>query len=212
MNVPVKGTATPSRLDNFALDANTEFDLASGCTLLLGGSYLHGSAYCQDFPLPTSLAAVSTTPPSMFTEGSPSETSRSGLKWPGRGMSGPETFNPALPGFPASKVSGFDIGAKYRHDAQGTPVDFSAEFSRFTAGPAGAPWERQDQTVLGVAWFPRPNAKLFAEYIRVDGFAPLDFISGGNIEDEEGEPIPDATQSDRSARTDVLLAELNLAF
>ena len=50
-NMPVEETAVPSRLNNIALDANYTFDLGSTETLLLGGSYLRGSAYCQDFPI-----------------------------------------------------------------------------------------------------------------------------------------------------------------
>ena len=86
------------------------------------------------------------------------------------------------------------------------------EFSRFDAGPDGAPWERQDQIVLGAAWFVRPSAKLFAEYVRIDGYAPLNFISGGNIRNEKGEVIPDRTHSDRSAHSNVFLIGANLAF
>ena len=149
VNTPVKGTATPSRLNNFALDANTEFDLASGYTLLLGGSYLHGSAYCQDFPV-AHFARCRDNNPAFDVYGRlavgnltlRAEMARTMDVWPG-------TFNPALPGFPASKVTSLDIGAKYRHDAHGTPVDLSAEFSRFIAGPPGAPWEHQDQTGPG---------------------------------------------------------------
>ena len=72
-------------------------------------------------------------------------------------------------------------------------MDLSAEFSRFVAGPDGAPWERQDQIVLGTAWVVRPSAKLFAEYIRIDGFAPLNFISGGSVRDDMGKVIPGRT-------------------
>ena len=39
-------------------------------------------------------------------------------------------------------------------------------------------------------WFARPGAKLFAEYIRVDGYAPLNFISGGGVMDEKGSSCP----------------------
>ena len=54
--------------------------------------------------------------------------------------------------------------------------------------------------------------KLFAEYVRANGFAPLNFISGGNIRDEEGAVIPHRTHSDRSARSQVFLAGVNVAF
>ena len=109
-------------------------------------------------------------------------------------------------------MTSFDIGARYRYDTGAGPVDVSAEFSRFIAGPDGAPWENQDQFVLGAAWFVRPSAKLFAEYIRVDGFAPLNFISGGSVRDDMGEVIPDATISDSAARSDVVMVGVNVAF
>ena len=91
-------------------------------------------------------------------------------------------------------------------------MHLSAEFSRFVAGPDGAPWDHQDQIVLGAAWFVRPSAKLFAEYIRVNGFAPLNFISGGSVRGDMGEVIPDQTISDRSAHSDVIMVGVNVAF
>ena len=72
--------------------------------------------------------------------------------------------------------------------------------------------EKQDQFVVGTAWFVRPSVKLFAEYIRVHGFAPLNFMSGGSIRDEDGNVIPDRTISDASARADVFLVGVNAAF
>lgn len=81
------------------------------------------------------------------------------------------------------------MGDSYGQSGKG--VDLSSEFSRFEAGPRGAPWEKQDQFVVGAAWFVRPSVKLFAEYVRVDGFAPLNFISGGSIRDEDGNVLPD---------------------
>ena len=128
------------------------------------------------------------------------EFARTTDEWPG-------TFNPDIPKFAASKVTSFDIGARYRYDSGAGPVDLSAEFSRFVAGLDGAPWEHQDQIVLGAAWFVRPSAKLFAEYIRVNGFAPLNFISGGM-----GEVMPDQTISDSSAHSDVIMVGVNVAF
>ena len=126
-------------------------------------------------------------------------------EWPG-------TFNPDIPEFRASRVTSFDVGARRRFDTVRGPVDLSAEFSRFVAGPHGAPWERQDQIVLGAAWFARPSAKLFMEYIRVDGFVPLNFVSGGSVRDERGEVIPNRTISDRSAHSDIVMVGVNVAF
>ena len=211
-NAPVKGTSVPSRLNNFALDAHREFALGTAGTLLLGASYLHGSAYCQDFPVEHFLPCRDNNPAfdvygklvfDNFTF--KGEFARTTDEWPG-------TFNPAMPEFPATRVTSFDLGAKYRIESGRGPLDLSAEFSRFAAGPDGAPWERQDQIVVGAAWFARPSAKLFAEYVRINGYAPLNFISGGSIRDDRGEVIPDRTHSDRSAHSDVFLIGANLAF
>ena len=101
---------------------------------------------------------------------------------------------------------------KYRFDLGYGPLDMSAEFSRFEAGPDGAPWERQDQIVLGAAWFAEPSVKLFTEYIHVDGFVPLNFISGGSIRDDRGEVVPDRTISEPTANSDIFLVGINAAF
>ena len=211
-NTPVNGTAVPSKLNNFAVDANYTLDLGSGGTLLLGGSYLRGTAYCQDFPV-VHFAPCKDENPALGVYGKlvhgnlnlMGEFIRTLKEWPA-------TFNPGIPQFAASKVTGFQIGAGYRHDSGLGPLGFSFEFSEFVAGPDDAPWERQNQLVLGVAYWLRPGVKLFAEYVRVDGYTPLNFISGGNIEDENGEILPDRTHSDASAHSDVFLVGATAAF
>ena len=149
-NTPVRGTAVPSRLNNFAVDASYGLEVDSAGTLLLGASYLHGSAFCQGFPVEHFRSCRDNNPAldvyaklvfGDFTfQGEFAGTTH---EWPG-------TFNPAIPEFSASRVTSFELGAKYRHDSGHGPVDFSAAFGRFTAGPDGARWERQDQVVLGV--------------------------------------------------------------
>jgi hypothetical protein len=54
--------------------------------------------------------------------------------------------------------------------------------------------------------------KLFAEYIRIAGFSPLNFISGGRVTDDDGNVLHDRTHSDRSARSDVFMIGANVAF
>ena len=81
----------------------------------------------------------------------------------------------------------------------------SLEFSNFRAGDDGAPWERQNQLVLGYSRFVGENINLFAELVHVEGFAPLNFVSGGNFPDG-------STWSDRDATTDVLLFGAQAAF
>lgn len=211
-NMPVEETAVPSRLNNHALDASYTFDLGPAKSLLLGGSYLRGSAYCQDFPIAHFMPCRDNNPAfgiygravtgNLTLKG---EVARTEDVWPG-------TFNPGMPQFAASRVKSFDLGARYRFHLNHGEFDLSAEFSRFEAGPEGAPWEHQDQFVLGGAWFIESGVKLFAEYIQVDGFAPLNFMSGGSIRDEDGNVMPDRTISDRSARTDIFLVGINAAF
>ena len=215
-NTPVKGTAVPGMLNNFAIDASHDFELAAGGTLLLGGSYQRGSAYCQDYPVQHFEPCLGNNPafgiygrlisgPFTFK----AELARTTDVWPG-------TFNPDMAQFAASKVTAFDLGAKYRLERGGGPLDLSVEFSRFTAGPGGAPWEKQDQIVLGVAWFVEPSVKLFGEVVRTAGYAPLNFISGGSMMamDTDGMRKVDNTRthSDRSARSNILLVGANVAF
>jgi len=208
-NTPVKGTAVPGRLNNFAVDASYGLKLAAGGSLLLGGSYQRGTAFCQDYPVKHFEPCRDNNPafgiygrlvsgPFTFK----AELARTTDVWPG-------TFNPGIPQFAASKVTAFDLGAKYRLD--GGPLDLSVEFGRFIAGPGGAPWEKQDQIVLGLAWFVEPSVKLFAEVVRTAGYAPLNFISGGSI--RNGQEVDNTrTHSDRSARSNVLLVGANVAF
>ena len=211
-NTPVKGTAVPGSLNNFAADANYSFGLGQAATLLLGGSYQHGTAYCQGFPI-VHFGACEDNNPAFDLYGRlvyddltlKAEFARTTEVWPG-------TFNPGIPQFAASKVTSFDLGAKFRHDTGVGPVDLSAEFSRLVAGPDGAPWERQDQFVLGAAWIAQPAAKLFTEYIHVEGYSPLNFLSGGSVRDDRGEVVPDRSDSDGSARSDIFLIGVNVAF
>ena len=211
-NTPVKGTAVPGRLNNLAVDASYEFELETFGTLLLGGSYQRGTAYCQDYPVVHFEPCRDNNPAfgiyGRFVNGPltiKADFARTTGVWPG-------TFNPDIPQFAASKVAAFDIGAKYRAGSARGPLDLSVEFSRFAAGPGGAPWEKQHQLVLGVAWFVEPSVKLFAEYVRVAGYAPLNFISGGSVRDAAGEVDNTRTHSDRSARSDILSVGASVAF
>ena len=215
-NTSVHKTATPSKLNNFAVDANYTWELDSDGTFLLGGSFQRGSAYCQDYPVSHFMPCKDNNPAfgiygklvrdNLTVKG---EFARTTDVWPG-------TFNPSIPQFAASKVTSFDIGAKYRYNFNDIPVDLSAEFSRFTAGPGGAPWEKQDQLVIGSAWFVQPSVKLFSEYIHTEGYAPLNFISGGHKEgvDPKGLPITinNKSHSDSSAQSDIIMLGVNIAF
>ena len=60
--------------------------------------------------------------------------------------------------------------------------------------------------------FARSSVKLFAGYIRMAGFAPLHFLSGGSVRDADGNVVPDRTISDTSTRSHVVLVGVNAAF
>ena len=208
-HTPVEGTAVPSRLNNYVVDGNYTLNFGTQSSgLLFGASYTKGSAYCQGFPVMHFLSCESPNAAyDVYTEittGSltvMAEFAKTVDVWPG-------TFNPDIPQFTASRVSSFSVGGKYRATVGITPLDISGEFSRFTAGPDGAPWDDQDQLVLGVAAYVTRSAKLFGEYIRTDGYAPLNFISGG------GGPNVSAgdTHSDNDARSNVVVVGVNVAF
>ncbi len=194
-NVPVDGTNIPSKLNNFALDANYTFDISSEGTLQLGASYQKGTAYCQDFPVVHFNPCQDNNPgvayytklkyKDLTVQGSLAKTTK---VWPGSANP-----NPPLDVFEASKVSSLVVGVKYRLNDTGAIIyDLSGEFSNFVAGDTGSPWERQNQIVVGLSGNVQ-NSKLFLEVFNTLGYAPLNFVSGGNFEDL-GE-----THSDRDA-------------
>lgn len=204
-NVPVDDSNVPSKLNNFAVDANYMFNMANDMGLLVGASYIKGSAYCHDFPITHfSSCEEENGAYDVYVRLSganwqlKSEFARTEDEWPG-------TYNPTIPQFSASKVTAWDVGGKYNTILFGVPTDYSLEFSRFVAGPSGAPWERQDQWVLGMASFLTPSAKVFGEFIHTRGYAPLNYLSGGNLGDG-------VTHSDRDAYSDIFLIGANIAF
>jgi hypothetical protein len=206
-NTPVDQTSVPSKLNNYVVDANYTIPFGNGDdSLLIGASYLKGSAYCQGFPVTHfSPCAENNAAFDVYAQLLLSdflfhaEYAETTDKWPG-------TFNPTIPEFEAHEVISWNIGGKYGVNIFGKDIDLSVDFSRFIAGPNGSPWENQDQLVFGLAKFVTPSVKLFAEYIHTDGYAPLNFISGGG-------DFPDGvTHSDNTADSDVFLLGVNAAF
>ena len=203
-NVPVDHSNIPSKLNNFAVDASYGTTWLQS-DLLVGASYIKGSAYCQSFPV-THFSACEKENGAYGVYGSlamenwrfQAEYARTEDEWAG-------TFNPDIPQFAASDVTSWDVGGQYRTAYAGYPVDLSLDFSRFVSGPEGSPWERQDQLVLGIAGYPMPSLKVFGEVIRTEGYAPLNFISGGNM-------APGETHSEMGSRSNILMLGTNLAF
>ena len=198
-NVPVDSTSVPSRVNNFSADLNYSLSVGNNNLVRIGASYLKGSAYCQPWPVVHFMPCAENNPVySLYGEielqnrillkGSIAQTLN---EWPG-------TFNPNPPlnEYVASKVSSIDIGAKYQINMNGDIIySVSAEFSNFKAGPENSPWERQSQLVLGLNAQVEETSRLFIEFFRTAGYAPLNFVSGGNFDDLG------VTHSDRDARS-----------
>ena len=207
-NVPVEGTSVPSQLNNYVFDANYTFDLGGeGDAAMIGASYERGSAYCQGYPVihfnpcaeeNPAWAVYGTLDLGPFTL--LGEYIKTTDVWPG-------TLNPTPPLniFPASKVTSFTLGGKYGTLINNKRTDLSLEFSSFISGADGSPWERQNQWVLGGAYFLTDSVKLFGEGILTQGYTPLNFISGGNM-------LPGTTHSDQDVRNTGVVAGINVAF
>jgi hypothetical protein len=194
MHTPVgNATNVPSKVNNMVADINYTINAGEDKQVVVGASYLDGSAYCQDFPVTHFSACENRNPAysyygrflvndSFLLMGSFAKTTE---LWPG-------TFNPNPPlnVFEASKVSSLNLGAKYSFNQDGNVLySLSGEFSNYIAGPEGAPWERQNQLILGFSGLINHSSKLFVELFRTDGYVPLNFITGS----APFEPFPPGT-------------------
>ena len=202
-------SAVPSVINNFTADINYTLKLADNSNFNFGASYMHGSSYSHSFPI-THFAATKMNNPAVAAYGRLEVMNRFTLKggyaitldeWPG-------THNPAPPlnVFAASKVTSTDIGAKFDFNPEAPTVfSLSAEWSQFKSGPAGSPWERQNQFVAGFNALVNRSSRLFIEYFNTAGYTPLNFISGGNLP-------PGQTWSVRGASSNgiVIGAQINL--
>ena len=210
-NTPVEGTNIPSRVNNFAIDANYTADLAGDDTFMVGASYEHGSPYCQAYPVFHFNPCQDNNPAwsiySRLNVGDFTfigEYAQTTDVWPGSAV--PAAVNPALAVFEAQETVSFGLGGRYALDVgRDSPLLASFEFSRFRAGDDGAPWERQDQWVGGLSYYVTPSVNFFGEYIHTEGWVPLNFLSGGNLP-------AGATWSERDAQTDVITLGIQAAF
>ncbi len=208
-NTVVAGTSVPSKLNNFAFDGNYTVRLADNFNVMAGGSYIHGSTYCQGYPV------FHFNP---CTENVPAWAAYGTIKFGGLKLLGeyaettktmdgtavPDPANP-LSQFAKTKVTALTVGGRYSIPYSALPVDISVEFSNFTAGDDGAPWERQNQWVAGLSHYIVPNVNIFWEYVRTAGWVPLNFMSGGNFPDG-------STWSDRDARGNIFAVGIQAAF
>lgn len=201
LNTPVGDTTNvPSQINNFVGDLNYSLKWGEESRFVIGGSYMHGSVYSHAFPVNHFDPAVIINPAwtvygrlelgkSLLLKGGFAKTL---YEWPG-------TFNPTPPLniYPASKVSSIDVGARYLFKPDNRiSYALSGEFSNFRAGPDGAPWERQNQIILGFSAEFEKSSRLFLELFRTDGYVPLNWLSGS----EPFSPFPPGvTQSVRDA-------------
>ncbi len=209
-HVPVDSSNVPSRLNNFSLDANYTLSFAENSSVQAGISYLHGSAYCQDFPVQHFNPCSENNPAwAVYAQVDLGKRwffmatfNATRNPWPGT-----HNPNPPLDVFPAAKVTSMHTGLRYQLPTSGDwAYSLSAEYSDFRAGAKGSPWERQTQMVLGLSGQYRKASLLFLEIFATQGYAPLNFISGGNL------PDPGTTHSDADARSFGILFGGNLSL
>lgn len=181
-NSPVHETAVPSSINNYVANASYTHTFSEDLSGMVGASYQQGSAYCQDFPVLHFNPCKDVNPAfDIYTQWQIGDLKLIGEfaktvdTWPG-------TLNPSFPDWEASRVTSFAVGARYPiAKVWGKKIDLSFEFSRFEAGPDGAPWHNQDQWVVGLQSFITPSVKVFAEYIHVNGYVPLNNVSDPRV-------------------------------
>jgi len=207
-NGPVEDTNVPSRVNNFAVDANYTADLGEDRTLLVGASYTHGTAYCQDYPVFHFNPCDDNTPGWAVYASADldrieliAEYASTTDDWAGTASPAPQ-----FAAFEAVAPQSFTLGGRYWMDyRQAEDLALSFEFSRFISGDDGSPWEQQDQWVLGASYFVTPSVNLFGEVIHTRGWVPLNFLSGGNLPGG-------ASWSESDAETNVLALGVQASF
>ncbi len=206
-NAPVEDTSVPSRVNNFALDARYTTD-APGAEIMVGASYTHGSPYCQDYPV-FHFNPCDENVPAFAVYGTAdfgalevlAEYAETTEDWPGTASPAPQFAQ-----FEAVAPLAWTLGGRYWMDVhRAEDLALSFEFSRFVAGDEGAPWERQNQWVLGGSYFVTESVNLFGEVIHTQGWVPLNFLSGGNL------PMG-ASWSEFDAETNVINLGVQAAF
>jgi len=207
-NSPVEDTSVPSRVNNFAVDVNYTLALDSERSVLFGGSYTHGTAYCQGYPV-FHFNPCDDNNPGWAVYASAdlgrwdllAEYASTTDDWAGTASPAPQ-----FSAFEAVAPEAFTVGGRYWFDYRNTEdLALSFEFSRFISGDDGAPWEQQDQWVLGGSYFVSPSVNLFGELIHTRGWVPLNFLSGGNLPGG-------ASWSERDAETNVLAVGVQASF
>lgn len=193
-------TAVPSKLNNFIADINYTIKFSEVVNLKAGASYLRGSSYNQDFPV-THFSAGKENNPAYSYYGKMNAgrkvTLMGAFAKTVKVWKGTHNPSPVLSKYDAAKVSSLSLGGRYIFNPDGKTIfTASAEFSNFHCGAKGAPWERQNQTLVGFSALIKKSSRLFVEAFTTKGYDPLNYISGSATND----PFPDGvTPSVRDA-------------
>lgn len=191
------------KLDNVAADINYTLAIGEqGSNLLVGASYLKGSAYCRTTP-PTPFIANCEENNAAFdayaklTMGKiliQAEYAQTEHQW--------QADPAAVSGVAKEKLSSWAVGGQYSTMFGSLPVDLSAEYSLYKAGPDSSQWEKQEQIVVGIAAYLTDSVKLFGEIIHTRGYAP--FVATNRS--------PVQANSESAVRTNALMMGVNAAF
>jgi len=210
------GDDLPDEIANYTINGSYTHTFDQDRTVRVGGGYLDGSAYCQPWPVTHFSSCEGFTNPAWgahllanwdrFTL--LADFAETTEDWPGT-----QNPTPPLDVFEPVGVSSQTLGAKYDLPLAalgGRDLGISLEYSDFEAGAEGSPWERQEQLVFGLEMNWNQNAKIFGEYIKTNGYVPLNFLSGPDPFDETENPA--TTHSDADAESDVFVIGLLLAL
>lgn len=204
LNTPVglEKTNVPSKLNNYVADLNYTFTALKDFKTLFGISYVRGTTYAQEFPV---------THFSPCYKKNPAGSAYTKIKYKDRflfksefiktefTLRGAHNPYPPLNKFFGTQVASLAFGGKYFFNMdKKVKYATSFEYSRFRTGTVGAPWERQNQMILGLSGMVTSTSKLFVELFRTEGYVPFNFISGS----EPFKPFPPGvTHSERNAFT-----------
>ena len=227
VNSMVDGTSVPSLVNNYAFDANYTYNFAGGLAKI-GASYEHGSDYCSGFPIVHFEQCVINNPAiaaygklaygRLTLMGDFAKTTKGWLGTAPTTLAG-YAANPYA-GMNPTQVTVYTAGGRYNAPLLTNGIDVSFEFSKFITGPVGTPWHRQNQLVGGLAHHFTPSVKIFGEAIRTMGYAPLNFLTGGNGGGACGastcpanSPVPYyASWTDADARSTIGVVGVEAAF
>lgn len=172
------------KVDNYALNADYTI-LMKKLHMKFGMGYLGGTTYCGGFPIKHFSLCDGYRNPAWDAHAElnynhlsvKAEIAKTTKVWPGTGTG---VIDGEVLNFSPSKVTAFAIETKYDfyNFVFKKPTTISLSYSEGIQGPKNTPWEFNKQFVVGLSSKVNLYIDAFAEYIRVLGFAPLQFMTG----------------------------------